>query len=393
MRSAGALFSSENVWPTPDGKATERMEQTSGHAGPTDLAPLWNRAEFAAIAVRILPASCREHVLQNLPLERDRSSGRYLWQVLWTVIRALGGQVRNTTAVRIFLLEACTVVYSFTASAFHNDRPSVVGDPLALVKLAIPATTVLAVLLLRNAWAGNEERPQLASTIDVSLAFGLVVLLQAALWQYFPALVLPRWRPTQGSWAAWLFLTEVRTMFPPYLSLRQASPVTRLPMYLDEIRWRAEELERDLRRRNRWVCFVAAAILALFGACFAQTGVARARIGSALIIAGTLYILWLLWNGGTPRSVPAGEDFGLYRNFCRSELDRQCTMLRRIRYSYVGVLLPGLLLVLAGSMVYVYVVVMYVLLIAELIHRAIVRLQQEQSDVTSACAVPTLAPS
>jgi hypothetical protein len=225
--------------------------------------------------------------------------------------------------------------------------------------LAIPVIAVLAVLLLRNAWAGNEERPQLASTIDVSLAFGLAVLLQAALWAYLPALALPRWRPTQGSWAAWLFLTELRTMFPPHSSLRQTSPTTKLPMYLEEIRWRAEELQLELRRRNRWVYFVAAAILAVFGACFARTALATARIGSALIIAGTLYIVWQL----------------------------------RIRYSYVGLLISGLLLVLAGSMVYVYVVVMYVFLIAELIHRVIGRLQQEQSDVTFACAVPTLAPS
>src|ERR1035438_7699250 len=159
------------VWPTPDRKCTERMEQTSGHAGLTDLASLWTRAEFAAIAVRILPSSCREHVLQNLPLERHGFLGQYSWQVLWTVIRALGGQVRSTTAVRIVLLEAYTVVYSFTASAFHTDRPSVVEDPVAIVKLAIPSITVLAVLLLRNAWAGNEERPQLASTIDVTPAF------------------------------------------------------------------------------------------------------------------------------------------------------------------------------------------------------------------------------
>lgn len=181
-------------------------------------------------------------------------------------------------------------------------------------------------------------------------------------------------------------------MFPPHSSLRQISPTTKLPMYLEEIRWRAEELQRELRRRNRWVYFVAAAILTVFGACFAQTGVATARIGSAIIIAGTLYIVWQLWNGGAPRSVPAGKGFDLYRDFCRSELDRQCTLLRRIRYSYVGLLIPGLLLVLAGSMVYVYVIVMYVFLIAELIHRVIVRLQQEQSDVTFACAVPTLAP-
>jgi hypothetical protein len=312
--------------------------------------------------------------------------------VLWVAIRALAGQVRSTTGVRIFLLEAYTVVYSFTASAFHTDRPSVVEDPLAIVKLAIPAIAVMAVLLLRNAWAGSEERPQLASTIDVSLAFGLVVLLQAALWAYFPALVLPRWRPTQGSWAAWLFLTELRTLFPPHSSLPPTSTATNLPMYLEEIRWRAEELQRELRRRNRWAYLVAAAVLAGFGACFARTGVATARMGSALIIAGTLYIVRQLWNGSAPCSIPAGDAFDLYRDFCRSELDRQCMLLRRIRYSYVGLLIPGLLLVLAGSTVYVYVMLMYVLLIAELIHRAIVRLQQEQSEVTFASAAPVLAP-
>jgi len=310
----------------------------------------------------------------------------------WKSLRAFASRTRRNTQARIFLLEVWTVVYSFTASAFHTDKPSVAEDPMALVRLAIPAIAVLAVLLLRNAWAGDDERAQLASTIDVTLSFGLVILLQVALSTYFPALALPRWRPTQGSWAGWLFLTEMRTLFPPHSSLsRQPAPAIGQPMYLEEIRWRAEELQRELRRRNSWVYAIATAILALFGAGVAQAPTATARTGSALIVAGTIYIIWRVWTSGSPRAAPSGNGFDLYREFCRGEIGRQRALLRRIRYSYIGLLIPGLLLVLAGSMVYLYVILMYVFLIAELIHRAAVRLQQEHDEVTFSCAMPASA--
>ncbi len=291
--------------------------------------------------------------------QRGRPQEHHLGQVLWESIRALSGRMRRNTEPRIFLLEAYTVVYSFTASAFYTDRPSAIEDPMGLLRLAVPALAVLAVLLLRNAWAGDGERAQVASTIDVTLAFGLAVFLEAILSAHFPALVLPRWRPTQGSWAGWLFLAELRMLFPPRSRhLRQPLSAMGQPMYLEEIRWRAEELRRDLRRRNLWIYSIAAAILALFGVGVAQTRTATARTGSVLIVAGTVYIIWRVWTSGSPRSEPIGSNFNLYRDFCRSELDRQRKLLRRIRYSYIGLLIPGLLLVLAGSMVYVYVILM-----------------------------------
>ncbi len=61
-------------------------------------------------------------------------------------------KIRENTDPRIFLLEAWTVFYSFAAAASRSDWPSSLPeDPAALVRMAIPAVTVLAVLLLRNA--------------------------------------------------------------------------------------------------------------------------------------------------------------------------------------------------------------------------------------------------
>ena len=300
--------------------------------------------------------------------------------------QAVAEQLRRNTEIRVFLLEAYTVIYSFTASAFHTDRPSVFEDPLALVKIAIPASIVLTVLLVRNAWADSEGRSQLASTVDVSLAFGLVVLAQMALWAYLPALVLPRWRPTQGSWAAWLFLTELRTLFPPGSGIPgNFRRDLKQPMYLDEIRWRAEEIGREIRRRNMWVYGTAAAVSGLCVVCFALATTAHVRIGAAVIIVGTLCVVRQVRCGRA--DAPGGADFELYREFCRSELERQRGAVKRIRYWYVGALIPGLLLVLWGSFVYAYVVLMYVLLGAELIYRVTVRLQQEHDEVAFSCAV------
>jgi len=44
---------------------------------------------------------------------------------------------------KIFMLEVYTAVYSFTAAAFHTDKPVIAEDPLALVKLALPVFTVV----------------------------------------------------------------------------------------------------------------------------------------------------------------------------------------------------------------------------------------------------------
>jgi hypothetical protein len=293
---------------------------------------------------------------------------------------------RNTDA-RIFLLESCAVVYSFTASAFHTDTPSVTEDPLAILKLAIPTVVVLSVLMLRNAWTGDSERSQLASTVDVSLAFGLVALSQMELWRHFPALVLPRWRPTQGSWAAWLVLTELRTLFPPRsAALRRAEPETGLRMCWEEIHWKAQELGRVRLRNNVWIRVVAAAAVVGCGACFLLTGKANVRFGAALIIAGALYAAWQGGSLGSSLTVPAGHDFEQYSHFCLHELDRQRRLLSRLRYTLIGSLIPGLMLFLAGSVVYAYVLLLHVLVATELFYRAALHLRREHGEIAFARA-------
>ncbi|HEY4084972.1 MAG TPA: hypothetical protein VGM43_03500 [Bryobacteraceae bacterium] len=260
--------------------------------------------------------------------------------------------------------------------------------------MALPVLTVVTVMLLRNAWAGNSERRQLAPVIDVSLAFGLVILLQMALAAYAPALALPRWRATQGGWAGWLFLTELRTMFPPNSRISRQSPGAGAQlMYIDEVRWRAEELQRQLRRRNTWTWCVAAAILILFSVRFASTNAIAPRLGSALIIGGTLFIILQVWRMGAPRSLGADSNFEVFREFCRGELDRQRKLLRLILYSYILLLIPGLLLVLAGAVVYAWVFLMYVFLGAELLYRETIHLQQEHSEITFTSPAATSARS
>ena len=44
-------------------------------------------------------------------------------------------RIRSNTEIRIFLLEAVVVIYSFTAAAFRSDWPSIPNDPAALPRL------------------------------------------------------------------------------------------------------------------------------------------------------------------------------------------------------------------------------------------------------------------
>ncbi len=300
-------------------------------------------------------------------------------------LRKLDRQIRTGTSGRIFLLEAYTAAYSFTASAFHSDRPALAEEPMALVRLAIPALTVLTVFLLRNGWSWRSERGQLAPILDVGLAFGLVLVSQVALTACLPALALPRWHPTQGSWAGWLFLTELRTLFPPRTA-RLPDPGFAIArhIYLDEVRWQAEELQRAQRRTRLRIYCIAAVVFTACGSGLAWTGPTTVRIGAALISAGALYAVWLVWRGDSPRPPTNRDCFEAHREFCQGELSRQSTLLRRIRASYIGLSIPGLLLVLSGQVVYVYVILMYAFLAAELLHREILRLQQERSFMAEA---------
>ena len=263
----------------------------------------------------------------------------------------------------MFLLQAFAVCYSFTAAAFRSDFPSVADDPWALLRLAIPATVVCLILLLRNGLVTAEPRGPHAAAIDLAIALGGAVLSQLALAQIAPELTLPRWAPTQGAFVSWLFLVGVRAFFPPGQN-HDAPPIT-----LDSLRWNAE-------RRRMFGYGAAAVVITACGTHMLLSSSLRARFGSALIIAGALYVALALQRRGLPASDAV---FAL-------ELQREADLHWRFWYWWFGSLVPGCLLIISGSAVYAYFVLLYVLLAAE------INLRAAESVVVSkkACEAPPI---
>jgi hypothetical protein len=295
-------------------------------------------------------------------------------------MRAIVSRIRENTRPRIFLLEAATVLYSFTASAFRSDWPSLRDDPAGLLRLAIPAAIVLIVLLLRDAYTVPEQRNQLAPAIDVIIAFALALVSQMVLAAVAPELVLPRWAPTQGTFVGWMFLAGLRAFFPPGPDT-PTHTVPGSPLFLEEVQYKAHEFEKDIRRRNRIAYIVGAAVFTGFAVDFLVTNNPRVRVGSALIIAGALYVLFEIRRRGLPERVPREGSLVEYDAVYRTELQRQCALLHRVWYWYFGSLLPGCLLPLLGSFVYPYVWLLCIFLFAAFHLRAAERLRRNVDEL------------
>jgi hypothetical protein len=289
-------------------------------------------------------------------------------------------QIRQNTDLRIFLLEAFGVCYSFTAAAFRSDHPSILEDPWALVRLAIPAISVLLALLLRNACSGSDERPHYASAVDVALALALAVLSQVVLSKIAPAWMLPRWAPTQGGLAGWMFLSVLRALFPPHPKVLRELEIK---MSLEEIRWKTEELQRESRRWNLRGYLVSAAVIVIFGSLSVQAQSARVRMGAGLIIVSAVCILYQIKQKREPRQIPNGFGFAEYREVYSNELRRHALLLRDVRYWCLGLFLPGAVLMLLGSRVYEFFIVMYILLMAEFLYRAMQGLRREADELNA----------
>jgi hypothetical protein len=222
--------------------------------------------------------------------------------------------------MRILLLEAAILIYSFTAAAFHSDRPSVADDPWGLLRLAIPVAAGLLGLLLRDVYTERPRAPH-STVIDVMVAFGFALATQAALSIFKPDLALPRWAPTQGGLLGMILLAASRALFPPG---QTGSPVS-------------------FPKGTKWVYLAAAAAIALFAIHPLFTGVPRVRAASAILIAGSLYLA------------------------CFTRRD---SFLHWTTYWYYGSLFPAAVLFLFESRVYEHLLLPLILIAAGLNHRS-----------------------
>ena len=133
-------------------------------------------------------------------------------------------------------------------------------------------------------------------------------------------------------------------------SLWQNQSVEPVQMSLEEIRQKAEKFQKRIRYRNLREDVGAAIAFAGFG--YFSWKFPEMRLSFALIAAGTLYVLYQLHTKGAARTVPEALALGTCLEFHRRELERQRDLLRGVWKWYLLPLVPGILAVLAVSLLH-----------------------------------------
>ena len=138
---------------------------------------------------------------------------------------------------------------------------------------------------------------------------------------------------------------------PPSNDMRQVwqnQSVNPIQMSLDEIRKKAEKFQRRVRWRNIREYLGAVLVVAIFGSFFWRYDSMLPCIGSALVIAGTLYMMYQLHKRGSAKIVPADLASRTCLDFHRRELERQRDLLRDVWRWYLLPFVPGMVVFVVG---------------------------------------------
>ena len=125
-------------------------------------------------------------------------------------------------------------------------------------------------------------------------------------------------------------------------------PVEGTALTVEEVRDRAQSFEKTIRRRNLREYVAAVFVLLFFGGHAAIAAEVSSRAGSALIVAGTIFVIFQLRRRGTPGPAPADAALRPCVDFHRAELARQRDLLRGVWAWYLLPLVPGLAVLLGG---------------------------------------------
>jgi len=129
--------------------------------------------------------------------------------------------------------------------------------------------------------------------------------------------------------------------------LWQGQKVEGTRMSLEEIRQKAGAFQKRIRNRNLREYGAAAIVFGWFG--YNLWRVPELRLGSALILAATAYMVWQLHARGASKTVPEAMALTPCVEFHRRELERQRDLLRDIWRWYLLPFVPGLVVFVWGS--------------------------------------------
>jgi hypothetical protein len=127
-------------------------------------------------------------------------------------------------------------------------------------------------------------------------------------------------------------------------NLWQNQPVEPAQISLAELHEKAQKLERRVRRRNLREYAAGAIAIAGYGYYIWKFPTPIIRLGCVLVIAGVLFVVYMLHKRGHARAVPAEMAFRSSLDFYRHELERQRDLLRSVWTWYLLPFVPGLII-------------------------------------------------
>jgi hypothetical protein len=131
-------------------------------------------------------------------------------------------------------------------------------------------------------------------------------------------------------------------------SLWQGQPSADGAMPVDELRRGSRRLTRAVRRRNLREYVAAAFVVPAMGWLGWRAPFASMRVGSGLIIAATIFVVYYIRRHGTAKAMPADMGTTSCVAFLRAELERQRDLLRSVWKWYLLPFAPGFIFVYLG---------------------------------------------
>jgi hypothetical protein len=146
----------------------------------------------------------------------------------------------------------------------------------------------------------------------------------------------------------------------------QTQPMENITMSLEEIRRRAGKFQRRIWWRNAREYAAIVVVVVVFGYYFKLVPGLVARVGSVLTIAGALFVAYQLHRRASSETAPAATEFEQCLGFHRRGLERQRDALENIWSWYLGPLIPGLAVFIAGTAITAPIPIRYRVLTAAL---------------------------
>lgn len=162
----------------------------------------------------LIPVACREYVLGDLH-ERFTSTRQYVVDGARTVPYVILSRIRRVTDMRVLLMEASALYFSFMSAAWKLEGIAFLHEERSFLRLAIPTVVTLLVLITGDSYSDpgfpkSPLRPILEAIVGVGSAFLSEVALEAA----NPTLALPRLVMLSGSTMGIVLVSALRIVFP-----------------------------------------------------------------------------------------------------------------------------------------------------------------------------------